>query len=477
MDHAEPISSLREKLISKEISCIDIVQSCLDNINAGKNLNAFLEIFEKEAIASAKEINNRAKTGKLGKLAGAVIGIKDNLCYKDHLVSAASKILQGFQSIYSAHVVDQLIKEDAIIIGRLNCDEFAMGSSNENSAYGIVHNPINPNKIPGGSSGGAAAAVKTGMCHAALGTDTGGSIRQPASLCGIVGLKPTYGRVSRNGCIAYASSFDQIGPMTSTVEDAALILEVIAGPDTFDATLSSHLVPEYSQDLKLSGKKKFAILKDCMDHKGLDPEIKQRINKIGNHLKAQGHIVEDVRFPYMDFLVPAYYVLTTAEASSNLARYDGIRYGYRTGKADGLDPTYRKSRTEGFGAEVKRRIMLGTFVLSAGYYDAYYSKAQKIRRIIQDKTLEILKEYDFILLPSTPGTAPEIGEKINDPIAMYLEDIFTVQANLTGIPSISLPLGKHSNGLPFGIQLMANKMKEDSLLAVSNYLMSAFRVE
>ena len=477
MEHPNFTSNVKEQLKANEVSCLRIVEDCLKKIKKGKKLNAFLEIFEKEAIAKAREIDEEADRSKLGKLAGMVVGIKDNLCYENHTVSASSKILEGFQSVYSAHVVKKLLQEDAIIIGRLNCDEFAMGSSNENSAYGIVRNPVDPSRVPGGSSGGAAAAVKMGMCHAALGTDTGGSIRQPASLCGIIGLKPTYGRVSRNGCIAYASSFDQIGPMTNTVEDAALILEVIAGADENDATTSSQSVPQYSRKLNFSGQKKIACLQDCLEHNGLDSEIKGCIREIGNTLKKEGHIVEDVQFPFMDFLVPAYYVLTTAEASSNLARYDGIHYGHRSEQADGLEPTYLKSRTEGFGPEVKRRIMLGTFVLSAGYFDAYYSKAQKVRGIIQRKTLEILKTYDYILLPTTPGTAPKIGENINDPIAMYLEDIFTVQANLTGSPAISLPLGQHSNGLPFGVQLIGGSMQEDSLFAFSHYLMDNFGFE
>jgi aspartyl-tRNA(Asn)/glutamyl-tRNA(Gln) amidotransferase subunit A len=346
-----------------------------------------------------------------------------------------------------------------------------MGSSNENSAYGSVLNPNDEERIPGGSSGGAAAAVRAGLCHAALGTDTGGSIRQPASLCGVVGLKPTYGRVSRHGCIAYASSFDQIGPITNSVEDAALILEVISGLDEFDATLSSKPVPSFSSDLETSGPKRIAIIEECIEHPGLDKEVQDEIKGLAEQLIANGHTVEKVSFPYMDFVVPAYYVLTTAEASSNLARYDGIHYGFRSQKAKDLESTYRKSRTEGFGKEVKRRIMLGTFVLSAGYYDAYYSKAQKVRRLIKEKTEDILKEYDQILIPSTPGTAPKIGEKIDDPIAMYLEDIFTVQANLTGLPAISLPIGMHSNGLPFGIQLIGKPFDELKLLQNAKTLM------
>ena len=381
--------------------------------------------------------------------------------------------MAGFESLYNATVVERLLAEDAIIIGRCNCDEFAMGSSNETSAFGSVLNPLDINRVPGGSSGGSAAAVAANMCIAALGTDTGGSIRQPASFCGVVGYKPTYGRVSRYGAIAYASSFDQIGPITKTVEDTALIMEVIAGKDEYDSTASSLPVSEYSKELKnVSTKIRIAYIKDCLENPGLDPEIKTRINEIIGKLKEKGHVVEAVDFPYLDYLVPTYYVLTTAEASSNLARYDGINYGYRSINATDLESTYKKSRTEGFGEEVKRRIMLGTFVLSSGYYDAYYSKGQKVRRLLQNKTNEILKDYDFILLPTTPGTAFKFGQKSSDPITMYLEDIFTVQANITGLPAISLPMGKHSNGMPFGVQIIGKKFADKNVFALSDYLMS-----
>lgn len=447
------------------------MQSFLERISQNTHLNAFLEVFDEEALSLASKIDEKIKAGTANKLAGLVIGIKDNICYKNHKVSASSKILVGFESLYDATVMERLKKEDAIIIGRLNCDEFAMGSSNENSAFGNVLNPLDNSRVPGGSSGGSTAAVAADLCLAALGSDTGGSIRQPASFCGVVGLKPTYGRVSRYGLIAYASSFDQIGPITKNIEDAARIMEVIAGADDYDSTVSSKSVPAYSKEMAFNGSAKIAYIKDCLENEGLDPEIKQGINDIIAELKNEGHVVEAVDFPFLEYLVPSYYVLTTAEASSNLSRFDGIHYGYRSPAAFDLESTYKKSRSEGFGKEVKRRIMLGTFVLSAGYYDAYYSKAQKVRRLLHDKTQEILASYDFILMPSTPGTAFEIGKKTSDPIVMYLEDIFTVQANLTGVPAISLPLGKHSNGLPFGVQLMANKFEESKLLAFSQHLM------
>ncbi len=397
-------------------------------------------------------------------MAGVIVGIKDNICYKGHKVSCSSKILEGFESLYSATVVERLLAEDAIIIGRLNCDEFAMGSSNENSAYGNVLNPLNEKCVPGGSSGGAAAAVAADLCHVTLGSDTGGSIRQPASFTGTVGMKPTYGRVSRYGLIAYASSFDQIGPITKTVEDNALVLEVISGLDKHDNTSSSTKVPEYSKELNTPKKYKIAFLKECVYAEGIDPEVQKAVLAKIEKLKNEGHTVEPVSFPFLEYLVPTYYVLTTAEASSNLSRFDGIHYGHRSKDAKDLESTYKKSRAEGFGKEVKRRIMLGTFVLSAGYYDAYYSKGQKVRRLIHNKTKEIFKDYDLIVTPSTPGTAFEFGKNSQDPIKMYLEDIFTVQAPIAGIPAISVPCGKHSNGLPIGIQVMADYFEESKML-------------
>lgn len=464
------LSEIRNDLSGGSISCLSLLDHYLSRIEEKKILNAFLEVFPESARAKAAEVDAKLAAGKAGRLAGMVIALKDNICYKDHKVSASSKILGGFVSPYSSTVVERLLAEDAIIIGRTNCDEFAMGSSNENSAFGNVLNPHDTKRVPGGSSGGSATAVAAGLCLAALGTDTGGSIRQPASFCGIVGVKPTYGRVSRWGIIAYASSFDQVGPLTNNVDDAALIMEVISGSDEYDSTVSVKPVPAFSKELAKPGKKKFAYLEDCLEKDGLDPEIKKRLEDIIAKLRADGHTVEPARFPYLDYLVPAYYVLTTAEASSNLARYDGIRYGYRSANATDLESTYKKSRSEGFGPEVKRRIMLGTFVLSAGYYDAYYSKGQKVRRLLRDKTQEIFDQYDFILLPTTPGTAFEIGANSADPIKMYLEDIFTVQANLTGFPAISVPAGNNSAGLPFGVQLMGRRFEDAELFACAKYV-------
>jgi aspartyl-tRNA(Asn)/glutamyl-tRNA(Gln) amidotransferase subunit A len=473
------INTLQADLKAGKTNCITLVEEAIALISQKKHLNAFLEVFSESALAQAKLVDEKiiasASTGsasKLGKLAGVIVGLKDNICYKGHKVSASSKILEGFESLYSATVVEKLLAEDAIIIGRLNCDEFAMGSSNENSAYGNVLNPLNEKCVPGGSSGGSAVAVAANLCHVTLGSDTGGSIRQPASFTGTVGLKPTYGRVSRFGLIAYASSFDQIGPITKSVEDCALVLEIISGADKNDNTSSSQKVEVYNQGLSADKKFKFAYLKECVETEGLDPEVKQAVLKQIEWLKNNGHVVEAVDFPYLEFLVPTYYVLTTAEASSNLSRFDGIHYGYRTKNATDLESTYKKSRSEGFGKEVKRRIMLGTFVLSAGYYDAYYSKGQKVRRVIQEKTKEILNNFDFILTPSTPGTAFEFGKNSADPIKMYLEDIFTVQANIAGVPAISVPCGIHSNGLPMGLQIMANYFEEGKLLNIASKIKS-----
>lgn len=470
MKRYNSLSEIRNDISAGTLTCVALTEHYLQRIEETKHLNAFLETFAESARAKAAEVDKKIAAKTAGKLAGIVIAIKDNICYKDHKVSASSQILGGFVSPYSSTVVERLLAEDAIIIGRTNCDEFAMGSSNENSSMGNVLNPLDVNRVPGGSSGGSAAAVAAGLCLAALGTDTGGSIRQPASFCGVVGLKPTYGRVSRWGIIAYASSFDQVGPLTNTVEDAALILEIIAGNDEYDSTLSTKTVPAFTKELAVNGKKRIAYLKDCLESPGLDPEIRERMNSIFDQLRKDGHTVEAVDFPYLDYLVPAYYILTTAEASSNLARYDGIRYGYRSKNATDLESTYKKSRSEGFGPEVKRRIMLGTFVLSAGYYDAYYSKGQKVRRLLRNKTEDILKSYDYILLPSTPGTAFEFGANSADPIKMYLEDIFTVQANLTGIPAISVPAGKSKSGLPFGIQVMGRNFDESGVMGFAGYI-------
>jgi aspartyl-tRNA(Asn)/glutamyl-tRNA(Gln) amidotransferase subunit A len=466
------LSEIKGELQRGKITVEGLVKNYLKQIEQHAHLNAFNEVFGKEALQQAKDLDTRIKRGKTGKLAGMVVAIKDNICYKDHKVSASSKILSGFQSIYSATIVERLLAEDAIIIGRCNCDEFAMGASNESSYYGPVKNYADQTKVSGGSSGGSAVAVQANMCHAAIGTDTGGSVRQPAAFCGVVGLKPTYGRVSRHGLIAYASSFDQAGPITHSVEDAALLLEVMAGADDYDSTTAQKPVPAYGTDLKKSTeKKKIAYLQESISSPGVDAEVKSNLINTIDKLRAEGHTVKPIAFEYLDYLVPAYYILVTAEASSNLARFDGVHYGYRSPAATDLVTTYKKSRSEGFGKEVKRRIMLGTFVLSAGYYDAYYAKAQKVRRLIQEKTDKIFEEYDFILMPTAPEPAYNIGKKESDPVVSYLADIFTVQASLTGIPAISLPTGNNTKGLPLGLQLLAKHFNEQGLLNFSKYFM------
>jgi aspartyl-tRNA(Asn)/glutamyl-tRNA(Gln) amidotransferase subunit A len=451
-----------KQALSAGITVEKIVRSYLSKIEENKNLNAFVEVFEESVLAQAQTVDKKLAEGKAGKLAGMVIGIKDNICYKGHKVSASSKILSGFESLYSATAVERLLAEDAVIIGRLNCDEFAMGSSNETSYYGPVKNNLRTTHVPGGSSGGSAVAVSAGLCTVALGSDTGGSIRQPASFTGTIGLKPTYGRVSRYGLIAYASSFDQIGPFANSLEDTKLVYQIIAGKDKMDSTSSS--IPLQNPDsANIKGKKlKVAFLKEALENENVDQEVRSMIQNCLDKLVAEGHIVEPVSFPYLDYLVPTYYVLTTAEASSNLSRFDGVHFGYQAHDAKGVEEVYSLSRTQGFGKEVKRRIMAGTFVLSHGYYDAYYTKGMQVRRVLKDKTKEIFSQYDLLLLPTTPSTAFEFGA-ITDPIQMYLQDIFTVHANLTGNPALAMPMGIHSNGLPMSLQLMADDFDESTL--------------
>ena len=450
-----------------EISCQNLVKFYLKNIQDNQNLNAFVEVYEEEALAQAKTLDVKLQETpeNLGKLFGLVISIKDVLCYKNHKVSASSKILDGFESLFNATAVERLLAEDAIIIGRTNCDEFAMGSTNETSYFGATKNAADTERVPGGSSGGAAVSVQADMCLAALGSDTGGSVRQPAAWCGVVGFKPTYGRISRHGLLAYASSFDQIGIFAPQSGDVALILEVISGADDYDSTVSETPVETYSQTSKdVLGKKKIAYFPEAINHEGIDEKIRIATLNFIEKLRNEGHIVEEVSFEYLDYLVPTYYVLTTAEASSNLSRYDGVRYGYRAEEVQDLEGLYKKSRTEGFGKEVKKRIMLGTFVLSVGYYDAYFTKAQQVRQLIKDKKNEIFGDYDFILMPTTPNFPPALEASEKDPISTYLADIYTVFANLAGVPAISIPIHTTENVLPIGVQLIANDFQEDKLL-------------
>lgn len=461
------IEQYQEDLYTSRTTCIEAVRHFLSRIEQQPSLNAFVEVFADEALARAAALDAAPRQGRLH---GVVVGIKDNICYKDHQVSAASGILQNFTSIYSATAVERLLAEGAIIIGRQNCDEFGMGSTNENSVYGPVKNLNNPAHVAGGSSGGSAAAVKAGLCMVSLGSDTGGSVRLPADFCGVVGLKPTYGRVSRYGLIAYASSFDVIGVLATNVTDAFQVVNVIAGPDNFDSTA---LQNEWDfTETPAEKTYRIGYFPEWIDHPAIDPEISTAIKEKLVALKALGHTVEPVAFPLTDFIVPTYYVLTTAEASSNLSRYDGVRYGpLLAPPTQNLAEFYSQQRSKGFGSEVKRRIMLGTFVLSTGYFDAYYTKAQQVRQLLRRQTELIFNDFDFIVSPNAPTTAYKIGQQNSDKLAMYMGDIFTVFANLSGLPAISLPLFKHSSNLPFGLQVLSSPQNEVRLQRFSHQLM------
>lgn len=473
------IAHYHEELQAGRTSCAEAVQYYLSNIKGKSHLNAFVEIYEKEAVEKAAALDLEWANGApLKKLHGVVIAIKDVICYKDHSVTASSKILRGFTSLYTASALQFLLEEGAIVIGNCNCDEFAMGSTNENSAYGHVKNAIDETRVPGGSSGGSAVAVQADMCMLSLGSDTGGSVRQPADFCGIIGMKPGYGRISRYGLLAYASSFDQIGLFGKNVEDVALLLEVMSQTDTMDSTMRQTAMSPVTKNIDINAGKKlrFCLFSQVMEHPSLDEEIRSAIIALAKQLQENGNVVDYIDLSLLDYIVPAYYVLTTAEASSNLSRYDGVRYGHRSSKlTEDLEQFYKNNRSEGFGMEVKRRIMLGTFVLSTGYYDAYYSKAQKIRQLLSTQVNEIFSRFDAILMPTVPATAMLIGANEDDPIATYLADIFTVFANLTGIPGISLPLFSHSNNMPFGLQVMTNKEDEVHLLDIAHMLMQQYK--
>lgn len=462
-------ATVQADLKNGTITCRQLVEQYLIRIDENRHLNVFTEVYADEARQQADRIDQKlaANDGSAGRLAGVVIGIKDVLNYTGHGVRAGSRILDNFTAQFTATAIQRLLDEDVIIIGRQNCDEFAMGSSNENSAFGPVRNAADTDRVPGGSSGGSAVAVQAGLCLASIGSDTGGSVRQPAAFCGVVGLKPTYGRVSRWGLIAYASSFDCIGPIANTAEDAALLLEIMAGPDDFDSTVSTQPVQAYSQAQLPDRPLRIAYLRDGVESNGIDASIREATQRKIDDLRAAGHTVEPVDLSLLNYLLPTYYILTTAEASSNLSRFDGVRYGYRDTSVTDLLSLYKKSRTEGFGAEVRRRILLGTFALSASYYDAYYTKAQQVRRLIREETERVFEQYDFLLSPTTPTPAFRIGEKTEDPLQMYLADIFTVQANVVGYPAISIPNGTDKNGLPIGIQLLAPPFAEGALVALA----------
>ena len=467
------LSEIQRELAAGTTSCRQLVEYYLDNIaQRNAELNVFLEVWADEARQQALAVDEKLTQGTAGKLAGMVIGLKDVLAYQGHTLQSSSRILDGFKSLFTGTAVQRLLAEDAIFIGRQNCDEFAMGGSNENSAFGPVRNAQDTSRVPGGSSGGSAVAVQADMCLASIGSDTGGSVRQPAAFCGVIGLKPTYSRVSRYGLVAFASSFDQIGPLTHSVEDAARLLEVMAGADGYDSTASERPVPAYSELLTPAGQYRIGYVANAVNRDGLQPEIHEALETSLDALRSHGHLVEAVEVPLLQEMIPTYYILTMAEASSNLSRFDGVKYGYRAPDATDLESLYKKTRAQGFGPEVQRRIMLGTFVLSASYYDAYYTKAQRVRRLIKEKTDELLRQYDFLVLPTTPTTAFRLGEK-QDPVSMYLADIFTVQASLAGVPAISIPAGHDAEGLPIGLQIMTGSFREADLLAFATTLMPA----
>lgn len=464
------LTEIIEDLNNGVVTSEQLVLLCKEKIEQTQFLNTLNSTCFEDAILRAKEVDTRRKNGeRIGKLAGAPIIIKDNINKIGTKTTCSSKMLENYESVFDATVVKKLQYEDGIIIGKANMDEFAMGSSNENSAFGAVHNPVNTNYVPGGSSGGSAACVKANQCFASLGTDTGGSVRQPASFCGVVGIKPTYSRVSRFGVIAFASSLDQVGPLTKTVKDNALMLEVLAGYDEKENTSSKQPVPEYSKNLSDNIKGlRIGVAKEFFKL-GMDAEVEQAIKKALEFYKINGAEIVDVSLENIDLGLSTYYVLSSAEASSNLGRYDGIRYGNRAKNFDGLEDLYVESRTQGFGKEVKRRIMLGNFVLSSGYFDAYYKKAQKVQQLLKNEFNKCFEKCDVLISPVAPTTAFKIGEKSNDHIKMYLGDVYTVPVNVVGVPAISFPCGKDSKGLPIGLQLIGKHFDEQTLYNLANY--------
>ncbi len=501
----------RKELERGQVTCEQLVSAFLDRIEAQNDaLNVFLSVDAEGALERARTLDREIASGTWRPLTGLVLGVKDVISIRGKRLTCASRMLENFESLYDAAAIERLQEAGVIILGKLNCDEFAMGSSNENSYFGPVRNPVNPEYVPGGSSGGSAAAVAAGMCHATLGTDTGGSIRLPAAYCGVVGLKPTYGRVSRRGLVAFASSFDCMGPLAHTVEDVAALLQYMAGKDEWDSTSAPVDVPDYSQAFTGSVEGLRVGLPRQYFAEGLDPEIAHILEEQVERLKEAGASVVEVDLPHTEYGIATYYILTTAEASSNLARYDGVRYGYRAdvgrireelarerrmleealeqAEASGdqerakalrdalerqdsvLVRMYKQTRTEGFGKEVKRRIMLGTYVLSAGYYEAYYGKAQRVRRLIRQDFDRAFEQVDVLLTPAAATTAFKLGEKTADPLQMYLTDIYTVPASLAGIPGLVLPVGTHSNGLPVGAQLLAPHFEESRLFQVGHVM-------
>jgi aspartyl-tRNA(Asn)/glutamyl-tRNA(Gln) amidotransferase subunit A len=466
--HALTIHELDDRLAKGEIGARDVTEAFYRRIDAlDDRVHAYLTLTREQALKQADQADHRRQMGESGPLLGVPLAIKDVICTKGVRTTCGSKILHNFVPPYDATVIERLKAAGAIVLGKANMDEFAMGSSTEHSAYGITHNPWDLSAIPGGSSGGPAAAVAADECAAALGTDTGGSIRQPAACCGIVGLKPTYGRVSRYGLVAFASSFDQIGPMTKDVHDAALLLNVIGGKDVRDSTSADIAMPDFTRaltgdvnGLRIGIPREYFI-------EGSDPEVEQAVRAAVKVLEGIGATSQEVSLPHSEYGVAVYYILAPSEASSNLARYDGIKYGYRTPHWANLRDMYMRTRDEGFGAEVKRRIMLGTYALSAGYYEAYYKKAQQVRTLILRDFEEAFQQVDVLVAPTAPTPAFKIGEKTDDPLQMYLSDVFTVPVNLAGIPGISIPCGFSTAGLPIGLQIIGKPFDEETLLRVA----------
>jgi len=462
------LTAARDMVRSGEVSAVSLAEQHFERITAGdQEIHSYLTLTKERALEQAARVDVAVRAGEpLGPLAGVPVGIKDVLATRGVETTAGSRILKGYHPPYDATAVARMEAAGAVVLGKLNCDEFAMGSSNENSAYGPVRNPRAMDRVPGGSSGGSAASVAAGFCVASLGTDTGGSIRQPAAFCGVVGVLPTYGRVSRYGLIAFASSLDRVGPLARSVEDAATVLEVIAGKDPCDATSSNQPVASYVESLKrpVSGLR-IGVPEEYFGE-GLNAEVRAAVERALDDLRAAGCTVERVSLPHTKYAVPTYYVIATAEASANLSRFDGVRYGLRAENANTLAAMYRKTRDEGFGAEVKRRILLGTYALSAGYYDAYYRKAQQVRTLLARDFLAAFAKVDAIVCPVTPTAAFKLGEKTDDPLQMYLEDIYSVAASLAGICGMSVPAGKTATGLPIGVQVLGKHFDESTVLRV-----------
>ena len=475
VEKPKTLSELREGIAAGSVKAADVAAGYYDRIaEVNPRLNVYLSLTKERALEQAARVDAAAAKGDpLGPLAGIPVGIKDVLVMRGAPATAGSKILEGYRPPYDATVVARLEAAGAVLLGKLNCDEFAMGSSNENSAYGPVRNPVDTERVPGGSSGGSAAAVAANMAVATLGSDTGGSIRQPASFCGVVGVLPTYGRVSRYGLIAFASSLDRVGPFAGNVRDAATMLGVIAGHDPKDATSSPAPVPDYAaeSDKPVEGLR-IGVPAEYFGE-GLDPEVRRRLNAGIDALKDAGCTVKPISLPHTRYAIPTYYLVATAEASANLARFDGVRYGYRSPASDTLSDMYSHSRDEGFGAEVKRRILLGTYALSAGYYDAYYLKAQQVRRLLAEEFLRAFAEVDAIVTPTSPTPAFKLGEKTGDPLAMYLADIYTVTASLAGICGVTVPCGATKAGLPVGMQVLAAHLNEGMAFRVARAVEAA----